>query len=415
MNTEVIAIADEILKGIVINSNSTFISAALGKIGVKVHRHTVFPDQPQVLKQGFADALTRADLVICTGGLGPTLDDLTRSVAADLFSSGFVFKQDIAEDLVRRYGPSLVSLQDQATVPEKAFVLRNTVGTAPGFIFQEKEKMLVLLPGVPLEMEAMLENEVLPFLRQHLPDQARYVSENIFFCHLTEMMLDPILRTIQEQFPSMDIGVYPGYGTLSVTFRSLDSCALSLAKQQIVDAFPTYVFSSKQGKIEDALIDLLRSKKKTVCFAESCTGGLLSHKLVALPGASDVFIGSLVTYSNALKEKVLNVSASSLQQHGSVSAEVVREMLTGAFAVSGADYVIAVSGIAGPSGASEDNPIGTVWAAIGEKNHPPEVFNLQFQGTRQVIMLSTTHRLLGSLYRKIRYGIAASNPEPNTA
>jgi len=393
LKTEVIAIADEILKGMVINSNSTFISACLGKMGVKVDRHTVFPDDFAILKQAFTDALHRSDLVICTGGLGPTLDDLTRSVAAELFSSPFIFNEEIANDLIRRYGPSLTSLQDQATVPEKAVILQNSIGTAPGFLFEEKGKMLALLPGVPLEMEAMLQDALIPILRQKLPDQIGYHSERLYFCHLKETALDPTLRLIQKQYPSIDLGIYPGYGTLLVALRS-NPLDLSAAKEQITAAFPTYVFTSSSGKIEDALIDLLRSDKKTVCFAESCTGGLLSHKIASIPGASDVLLGSFVTYSNKLKQDVLKVSKSSIDQQGSVSAQVVQE--------------IAVSGIAGPSGGTKDKPVGTVWAAIGGKDSAAEVFKLNLRGNRQIIMLTTATELLGSLYRKIRYGIDLS-------
>ncbi len=408
MKTEVIAIADEILKGMVINSNSTFISACLGKMGLKVDRHTVFPDDFSILKQAFTDALHRSDLVICTGGLGPTLDDLTRSVAAELFSSPFIFNEEIAADLLSRYGPSLASLQDQATVPEKAVILQNCIGTAPGFLFEEKGKMLALLPGVPLEMEAMLQDALIPILRKKLPDQISYHSEKLYFCHLKETALDPTLRLIQKQYPSMDLGIYPGYGTLLVALRSLNPLDLSAAKEEITAAFPSYVFTSSSGRIEDALIDLLASDKKTVCFAESCTGGLLSHKIASIPGASDVLLGSFVTYSNRLKQDILKVSSGSINQHGSVSAEVVQEMLEGALSLSGADYAIAVSGIAGPSGGTKDKPVGTIWAGIGEKGARAQIFKLNLRGNRQIIMLTTATELLGALYRKIRYGIDPS-------
>ena len=167
MRIEIIAIAEEILKGMIVNTNSSYISAALNRFGWSSSRHTVLPDEKEALQQGLKEALARSDLVITTGGLGPTLDDITRHVAAELFSSDFTFNKEIAEGLTKRYGKDLPSLTDQATVPTKAHILKNAVGTAPGFVFQDKGKTLILMPGVPQEMQPMLDQEVIPYLQKH--------------------------------------------------------------------------------------------------------------------------------------------------------------------------------------------------------------------------------------------------------
>lgn len=407
MRVEIVAIAEEILKGMVVNTNSTYISAALSKLGWISQRHTVLPDEPKALKIGLQEALDRSDLVITTGGLGPTLDDITRHVAADLFSSDFTFNQEIADDLIKRYGESLVSLKDQATVPTKAHILKNRIGTAPGFVFSDKGKTLVLLPGVPPEMQPMLDNEATPYLQKVFPKESNQLTETLHFCLINENMLDPLLRQLHSDYPSMEFGIYPGYGVLTVVMRSTSSGELADAKKRISSLFPTHQFTSATGKIEEAVSDYMRKNKKTLSFAESCTGGLMAHKITTLAGASDFFLGSLVTYSNDLKRKLLNVSATTLETKGAVSAETVEEMLEGLFEVTGSDYGIAVSGIAGPSGGTKDKPVGTVWAAIGEKGKKPEIGLLDFRGNRSTIITVTSIKLLGALYRKLQYGVPA--------
>ncbi|MCX6990662.1 MAG: CinA family nicotinamide mononucleotide deamidase-related protein [Chlamydiae bacterium] len=406
MRIEVIAIAEEILKGMIINTNSSYISATLSRLGWSSSRHTVLPDEKEALTEGLKEALARSDLVITTGGLGPTLDDITRHVAAELFSSDFTFNKEIAEDLAKRYGKDLPSLADQATVPTKAHILKNAVGTAPGFVFTDKGKTLVLMPGVPPEMQPMLDQEVIPYLKKNFSNNLKPLVETIHFCLINENMLDPLLRQLKNDYPSMEFGIYPGYGVLTVTLKSGNTIDLKAARDRIVSEFPTHQFTGSSGKIEEALSTLLKEQKKTLSFAESCTGGLMAHKITSLPGASDFFLGSLVTYSNQMKEQVLKVAKTTLESCGAVSKETVEEMLHGLLEVSQADYGIAVSGIAGPSGGTQDKPVGTVWAAIGERGKKPDLFRLDIRGSRQTIILISSIKLLASLYRKIRYGVS---------
>ena len=406
MRIEIIAIAEEILKGMIVNTNSSYISEVLSRFGWSSFRHTVLPDEKIALQEGLKEALARSDLVITTGGLGPTLDDITRHVAAELFYSDFAFNKEIAEDLTKRYGKDLLSLVDQATVPTKAHILKNGVGTAPGFVFKDKGKTLILMPGVPQEMQPMLEEQVIPYLQKNCSSNLKQEVETIHFCLINENMLDPLLRQLKKEYPRFEFGIYPGYGVLTVTLKSSNAADLRAAKDRIISEFSTYQFTGSSGKIEEALSTLLKEAKKTLSFAESCTGGLMAHKITSFAGASEFFLGSLVTYSNEMKEQVLKVSKNTLEKYGAVSPETVEEMLKGLLELSDADYGIAISGIAGPSGGTVDKPVGTVWAAIGQRGEKPDLFRLDIKGSRQVIILISCTKLLACLYRKIRYGIS---------
>jgi nicotinamide-nucleotide amidase len=210
------------------------------------------------------------------------------------------------------------------------------------------------------------------------------------------------LRKLQKTFPTLRVGIYPGYGTLTVLFSAEEKDVVTKAKQHLIDAFATYVYDAPSGKIEEALHLKLIETKKTLAFAESCTGGMLAEKITALPGASDYFIGSIVAYSNHLKREWLAVKEGTLVQHGAVSKEVGCEMLAGMFKITGADYGIAVSGIAGPTGGSAEKPVGTVWAAYGARGEKPETVTFIAPGNRQTIILVAATRLLGMLWRHLQ-------------
>jgi nicotinamide-nucleotide amidase len=405
MSIEIVAIGDEVLAGIAINTNAAFISAELSSAGWEVARHTVLPDNPHIMEQELAAALERSFIVLVTGGLGPTCDDFTRSVVAKLFGSPFHYDETIAADLKRRYGEGLLSLKDQATVPTLAKVLPNPVGTAPGLIFSRGEKRMILMPGVPPEMRPMFTDHVLPYLLPILSKTKKLFSEQIHICLLPENRVDPLLRTLKEEYPGLGIGIYPGYGTLTVALKAETKEQLVAPKKRLVEAFHTNVFPAASGKIEEALHSELRQRKQTLACAESCTGGMIAEKLTTLPNASDYFLGSVVAYSNSLKQQLLFVSEDTLQTKGAVSGEVVVEMLSGILKQSGADFGIAVSGIAGPSGGTPEKPVGTIWAAYGQRGKPPQVVTFVARGNRQTIILSTATRLMGMLWRQIVHGV----------
>jgi nicotinamide-nucleotide amidase len=407
MIIELISIGDELLKGSIVNTNLAFISRHLRLAGYATLRHTVLPDENKALRAGFREALLRADLILSTGGLGPTLDDRTREVAAELFHCDFHLDRAVAEDIKRRFANVRVDLENQATIPSKAKPLLNRIGTAPGLVFSESGKTLILMPGVPKEMEPMFLDQVLPFIQQKFPVKEKKESAQLFFCLVHESLIDPHLRKLSERFPAVEAGIYPAHGTLCVALHSSDKKQLEAFEKELSSQFSNYRYVSKSGKIEEAVQDWFVKHNKTLSFAESCTGGMLSSAITSVPGASVYFLGSFVVYSNAMKEKILGVSKKTLDSHGAVSEEAVREMLEGVFQKSGADFAIAVSGIAGPSGGTEQKPVGTICAAIGERGKSPDVATFQAFGSRQTIILSTTNKLLGALWRKVEKEIPA--------
>lgn len=407
MIIELISIGDELLKGSVVNTNAAYISRHLLQAGYPVARQTTLADHRESLEEGFKEALQRAELVIATGGLGPTLDDQTREIVAELFHSDFHLDKMVADDIKRRFGNRIVSLENQATVPSKATPFLNAIGTAPGLLFSERDKNLVLMPGVPREMEPMFLEQILPWIQKKWPLKKKKESVQLFFCLVYESLLDPHLRELAERYPAVEAGIYPSHGTLSVVLHSDNKKQLEVFQQEMISRFGNYHYQSQSGKIEEAIHHWFIKNKKRLSFAESCTGGMLSEHITALPGASDYFLGSFIVYSNEMKEQILEVSKETIDSQGAVSEITVREMLEGVFKKTSADFAIAVSGIAGPTGGTQQKPVGTICAAIGERGKLPDIGTFKAFGNRQTIILLTAQWLLGSLWRKVEKGIPA--------
>jgi nicotinamide-nucleotide amidase len=406
MSIEIIAVGNEVLSGMIVNTNAAFISAELAKAGWYVTRHTVLPDDPQVLENGLREALARSILVITTGGLGPTCDDLTRTIAAKIFNSPLQRDEALVEELQQRFGKTLASLEHQGLVPIKAKRLPNHMGTASGFFFSEGGHSLALLPGPPREMSPMLTEVLLPKLPEFLGVQPHAVfAQTVHLCCLREEDVDPLLRRLADEYPGVGAGIYPGYGSVTVRFFGADERCVRRCVEAVERDFGTYLFEAAQGKIEEAIHEWFKIQGKTLAFAESCTGGKMATLITALPGASEFFLGSIVAYSNRLKKDLLGVSPATLQNIGAVSEETVKEMLAGLFRTTRADYAIAVSGIAGPTGGTPEKPVGTVWAAIGERNQPCDVAHMYLPLHRETLIAVTANRLLGALWRKARFGI----------
>ncbi len=406
MSIEIVAIGHEVLHGMVVNTNAAFISAELEKAGWNVIRHTVLPDDSEQLENGLREALKRADFVITTGGLGPTCDDITRTIASKIFESPVQRDASLADELEKRFGKNLPSLDGLALAPVKAKRLLNRVGTASGWLFSDNSRRLALLPGPPREMTAMLTGELIPQIASVLGVQPKKsVIRVSHLCSLREDDVDPFLRTLSARYPSVHAGIYPGYGGLTVRFSGMVENDVQRCAEELERDFATYLFSTPQGKIEEAIHSWFKEHKKTLAFGESCTGGKIASLITALPGASEFFLGSLVAYSNQLKRECLGVSEKTLNTYGAVSEEVVREMLAGIFKATGADWAIAVSGIAGPTGGSPDKPVGTVWGAIGERGKPAETAQMVLPLSRETIIAVSANRLLGALWRKVRYGV----------
>jgi nicotinamide-nucleotide amidase len=229
----------------------------------------------------------------------------------------------------------------------------------------------------------------------------------LYFCLLYESLLDPSLRELSERYPAVEAGIYPSHGTLCVSLLSSHAEQLTSFQKELELRFGNYLYSTSLGKLEEALLNCFVKRKKKVAFAESCTGGMMASHVTSVAGASDYFLGSFVVYSNEMKEKILGVSKQTLLSKGPVSEETVREMWMGVFAKFSADYAIAVTGVAGPTGGSKEHPVGTVWAAVGERGKAPDVGKFMTYGSRETIILLATNFLLGALWRKVEKGIPA--------
>ena len=403
MTLEILSIGNELLSGHTINSNAAVIGQALLPHGFSVDKVTLLPDEKALLKKGIEEAMQRASFIITTGGLGPTGDDLTRDIVADIFNTSLVYDEAIAADLIERFGKNLPTLEDQAMVPKGATVIPNPLGTAPGFILEGKATVFVL-PGVPAQMEVMLP-AVIGHLEKH-HTKSHYVAP-LYLCLLSEQQVDPYLRTLEKENPDVTIGICPGYGILSVYVQGKDQNKIATLRDQVAQKFKTHVFSTASKQIEKALHQWMVEHKKSFASAESCTGGELSARLTKHPGSSDYFLGSIVSYSNHLKETALGVSKKNLQAQGAVSQEVVVEMVKGAKKLTGADYAIATSGIAGPDGGTPEKPVGTIWSAIST---PDKTFSglIPIKGSirnRALVIEYTVTYLLASLYRYLVYNI----------
>lgn len=401
MNIEIVSIGDELLNGSIINTNSAFLARELFFNGYTVERETTVPDEPLKLKKGLEEALQRSDLVITTGGLGPTLDDHTRVVAAAIFDSSFIVHQEIFEELKKRYGDSFPSLEDQATIPEIAMPLRNVVGTAPGLILKKDKRCLILLPGVPSELHALFCNEVLPRMKRWWPADEVEPVQVLHFAALNEAKVDPHLRQLRSLYPSLAVGIYPAFGKITIRLKGEEAEKGVLYLREI---FGEQEFQAPNGRLEEAVQEKFVHQKRTLALAESCTGGALAARLVRLPGASNYFLGSFVCYSNQMKQEMLGVSEDTLRIKGAVSKDTAIEMAQGCLKKSGADVAFALTGIAGPLGGSTEKPVGTVFAALATVNNVI-TYEFHFRGDREAVIERAVNQALVTILQMINLAI----------
>ncbi len=413
MKIEIITIGNELLSGKTLNLNAQYICRSLLKFGYTTHYVSIYPDDKKELENGIKIALKRADLLIITGGLGPTVDDNTKKIVTKLLKIDLRFDKDIALDIEKRFG-QIASIEEQATIPKSGFVFKNEIGTAPGFAFLHSGKALILLPGVPIELQDMFEKHAMLFIQKHFPIKEKVYQDIINISLLPEIKVDALLRTIQLP-KDVTLGIYPsaGFIQVSITTKAIDKVQavkkISDIKNRIELEFFDYIYPSVDGKIERALHDILIKKGEKIAFAESCTGGVLSAKIVALPSSSQYFLGSFVTYCNDLKKNILKVDEKTIKDNGAVSIPTVKEMIKGVFDLTDATYAIAISGIAGPKGATDEKPVGTISVAVAKRGETIDAGFLHLTGSlggdRSMIIESTANIAFGILYRKIVHNL----------
>lgn len=375
MKTAIVTIGDEILIGQIIDTNTAWMAQKLTNAGFDVVEKVSIGDNAQQIKNTITELFKRVDVVLTTGGLGPTKDDITKKTLCEFYDTELIFDESVLENIknVVSNWTSLNPLtRDQAYVPKDCTVIQNKVGTAPITWFDRKDKVLVSMPGVPSEMKFCMEKEIIPRLLQKFQSEA-YVSQVLIVVGYTESALAIHLEEWESNLPQgFGLAYLPAPGVMKLRlyvkgekFRAKLQDEVNKLHKLLGDA----IVASEDIPLESILGNILNEKKLSLGTAESCTGGNIAHLITTIPGSSKYFKGSIVSYSNEVKCNILNVSPSNIEQDGAVSESVVKEMALSAQRILKVDCAIAVSGVAGPDGGSKDKPVGTVWVCTIYKNN----------------------------------------------
>ena len=382
---EIITIGDELLIGQVVNTNASWMAEEINGVGWSVRQITSVSDNAEEIHRALDEASLRADVVLMTGGLGPTKDDITKDVLCNYFSTRLVLHEAVLQNIesfFRRKGLPLTGLnRDQAMVPESARVIENPMGTAPGLAFEKEGKLFVAMPGVPYEMKHIMEVFVLPELVKS-SDSHAIVHKTVLTQGIGESFLAKMIEDWENSLaPDIKLAYLPSPGIvrLRLSMRGTDKMMMEakIAEKvaELQKLIPVYIWGEGKETLEENVGKLLKERNKTLSTAESCTGGLIAHRITSVPGSSGWFTGSVIAYDNQMKIKMLAVNAQVLEMQGAVSKEVVEEMASGVQKILQTDYAIAVSGIAGPDGGTDEKPVGTVWIAVAG---PQEVVSRKF-------------------------------------
>jgi len=374
MQAAVITIGDEILIGQIVDTNSASISKHLNAAGIVVHEKISIGDDRAQIVDTLERALACNQVVIITGGLGPTKDDITKKTLAEMFHSEMRFDERVAAHVKRMLENRGISFNElnrgQAQVPACCTVLFNAHGTAPGMWFEREGKVVVSLPGVPYEMEHLMQDEVMPRLKAHFSLRS-IVHRTLITSGLAESMLAERIAPWEEALPPyLKLAYLPNPGAVRLRLSAYEVEGESVAREierrfeELKRLIPDYVVGYETATVQELVHRRLIEKGATLAVAESCTGGSIASRFTALPGASAYFRCGVVAYANEIKSAVLGVSAADLERCGAVSEPVARQMAEGVRRLAGSDYAVATTGIAGPAGGSAEKPVGTVWIAL---------------------------------------------------
>lgn len=377
IKAEVITIGDEILYGQITDTNTQWISAELDKIGINTVRKSSVGDTEEAILQIFSEAKQRADLIIVTGGLGPTKDDITKKTFCKFFNTSLAVHKEALEELTaffRKRGREVTGLNlGQAELPLNSTFISNRLGTAPGMWFEDEGKIFISMPGVPFEMKGMMSDLLLPKIQEHFKTPVIF-HKVVRTVGIGESLLAEMISDWEDNLPeNLKLAYLPAMGDVKLRLTGFVNDLESLEKQ-VEDAFEevmpiihSYVFGYGNIELGEAVGLLLKEKNQTVSTAESCTGGYLAHLFTKVPGSSAYFWGGIVSYDNSVKMNQLGVKAETLEQFGAVSEETIKEMAEGVRKRLGTTYGLATSGIAGPDGGTPEKPVGTIWIALSSE------------------------------------------------
>jgi competence/damage-inducible protein CinA-like protein len=418
MDLELVTIGTELLLGFTVDTNSAFLGQALAEVGVRISRRTSVPDEPEAVAAAVKDALQRSRLVVTTGGLGPTRDDLSKHAVAGLYGLPLEFHPDIWDAIVARFARMGRKLSErnrcQAEVPRGAVVLPNPRGTAPGLWISGELGEVVMLPGVPGEMRGLVRDELLPRLAARTA--GRVVRSLVLrTTGIAESALAERLAAVEDTLTPLTLAYLPSLEGVDLRLTAWDrdpseaDQLLAVAAARLRTEVPEHAYSTGAEDLAAVVLEAYRRKGARVALAESCTGGMLGGRITAIPGSSEVFVGGLIAYADAVKQE-LGVPPRILEEHGAVSEETVREMALLARARFQVDVAVAVTGIAGPGGGSPEKPIGLVWFGVADVARC-ETHRMIFPGSRHEIRTRAAQYALWRLWRRV----TAAAPGPAAA
>ncbi len=384
MRAEILSIGDELLIGQTINTNASWLGQECSKIGIQIVQVTTISDEKQLIKEAIDAAFLRSDIVLVTGGLGPTKDDITKYTLCEYFDSELEIHlptlTKIETYFAERKRPMLEVNIRQAELPKKCEILENRYGTAAGMWFTHNDKVLISMPGVPYEMKGIMLEEVFPRIKARFELKAMY-HKTILTQGIGESFLAEAIKDWENEVRAAGLGLayLPSPGMVKLRLSSYQGEArkeeINAYFTVLEDRFPQYIYGSESDTLPSVLGKLLIANNNTIGTVESCTAGAISKSIVSVAGSSAYFQGSFLTYSNELKKKLVNVTSESLDNYGAVSREVIEQMAINGREILGVDWCISTSGVAGPDGGTDEKPVGTIWIAIANKEN---VFSKQF-------------------------------------
>ena len=412
MKSKIISIGDEILIGQIVNTNAAFLGDRLFSIGIPVAKTVVISDEEAELLSEFEDSFQNYDVTIITGGLGPTHDDITKPVLLKFFKDEFVRDEKVLAHVRNIFNSRNINMpkvnEDQALVPKNSKVIWNANGTAPGIWIEKDKKIFIALPGVPFEMRSMIENEILPELKKRFSSGSGkvYLQRTLLTTGLGESSLNEMIGNVKEIIGESKLAFLPSATGVRLRINTEGKNEkeaaekMNIIEDKLRSKINNLIYGSDKEELEKVIGDILTERKQTLSIAESCTGGMISSKIVSIPGSSNYYEGGVCVYSNIEKIKILNIKEETLKKYGAVSEATAMEMAEGVRRLMGTDFSLSTTGIAGPSGGTDQKPVGLVWIGFSGKEKTYAV-SFNFGNNREINIQRASHRALEILRREL--------------